>query len=101
MSAADVKNGSDKQTFGIEQQLIFLVDIRCPDILQYLMKKAAERLFQAPFNWILVAGNDENIVPDVATNFDMLPDSKVLVVIHKNNTDDLYFKMIILIPLQK
>ncbi|KAG7302862.1 hypothetical protein JYU34_012845 [Plutella xylostella] len=75
-----------------DQQVVFLVDMTCPNITQYLEMSAKEQHFRSPFRWLLLTkseaadgSDDESIIPAAIRNIDVLLDSEVVLAIDLGN----------------
>ncbi|CAB3224086.1 unnamed protein product [Arctia plantaginis] len=88
-NTAGATNVTDKQLYYIEEDLIFLADLNCPDIVDYFEENAARSYFRAPFRWLLIGDVDENVydmVPNLVASVDILPDSQVIIISKNNDT---------------
>ncbi|XP_028158428.1 ionotropic receptor 75a-like isoform X1 [Ostrinia furnacalis] len=82
-----------KKDYGQDQHMLFVADLKCPNISAYFDKKKEEQYFRSPFRWILISSSEnDEIVPNEIAYIDLLPDSEVIVLRQiEADTYDLHF----------
>ncbi|XP_045772160.1 uncharacterized protein LOC123872073 [Maniola jurtina] len=87
-----VDPGDMPQNLNDKQHLMFLADLSCPDALNSLQMYSEEKMFAAPFRWILIGLNAIDSEKNVLKNVDFLVDSQVLILQQLNNLSyELYY----------
>ncbi|KAL4712313.1 hypothetical protein ACJJTC_004075 [Scirpophaga incertulas] len=79
----------------MDQHMVFLVDLKCPNLTRFFENKREENYFRSPFRWILLNSLDDDnnveVIPSAIVNIDVLPDAEVIIA-HQfdNQSFDLY-----------
>ncbi|XP_060802728.1 ionotropic receptor 75a [Amyelois transitella] len=74
------------------QNVVFLADVNCPNISDHFEKCSKEKYFRSPYRWLILDTSDTNdTIPDAIYDFDILPDSEVMIVRPARKTYDINF----------
>nr|XP_053608005.1 uncharacterized protein LOC128673874 [Plodia interpunctella] len=77
------------------QSIVFLADLNCPNVSNHLQKSLEKKYFRSPYRWLILKTTESNkenkIVPEAIYDFDIFPDSEVMVIFPVGDTSDIYF----------